>query len=80
MSQAKRQGRRLGRKVSIPQPVRERILTDREDGLSLRDIADRLNTEQVPTAQGGARWYPSTVAAVLRSLDLDEQAAAIRAA
>jgi hypothetical protein len=50
-------------------------MTDRANGLSLRAIADRLNTEQVPTAQGGARWYASTVVNVLRSLDLDSQAA-----
>jgi DNA invertase Pin-like site-specific DNA recombinase len=74
MQQAKRRGRRLGRPVSLPQPVRERVLTDRESGLSLRVIADRLNVEQVPTAQGG-RWHASTVRHVLMSLDLDEQAA-----
>jgi DNA invertase Pin-like site-specific DNA recombinase len=74
MQQAKRRGRRLGRPVSLPQPVRERVLSDRESGLSLRVIADRLNVEQVPTAQGG-RWHASTVRHVLMSLDLDEQAA-----
>jgi DNA invertase Pin-like site-specific DNA recombinase len=76
MAQAKRRGRRLGRPVTLPQPVRERVMTDRATGLSLRAIADRLNVEQVPTAQGGARWYASTVANVLRSQELDAQAAA----
>ena len=30
-------------------------------GLTLRAIADALNVESVPTAQGGAKWYASTV-------------------
>jgi hypothetical protein len=28
----------------------------------------------VPTAQGGAQWYPATVAAVLRSAAIDAAA------
>jgi hypothetical protein len=47
--------------------------------MTLAAIADRLNAEQVPTARGG-RWYPSTVLGVLRSLNLDAEAAAARAA
>ncbi len=77
MAQAKRRGRRLGRPVALPQSVRERVMADRATGLSLRAIADRLNTEQVPTAQEGARWYASTVANVLRSLELDREAASL---
>ena len=34
---------------------------------TLAKIADELNRDQVPTAQGGKRWYPSTVRAVLGS-------------
>jgi len=78
MAQAKRRGRRLGRPVALPKSVRERIESERTAGLSLRAIADRLNAERVPTAQGGVRWYASTVANVLRSLDLDEHATKAR--
>jgi len=34
-------------------------------GNSLRAIADTLNRDKVPTAQGGANWYPATVRRVL---------------
>lgn len=64
-------GERLGRPVSLPQTVRERIGAERAAGKTLRAIADALTTEGVPTAQGGARWYPATVRKVLLSLELD---------
>jgi DNA invertase Pin-like site-specific DNA recombinase len=68
------QGARLGRPVLLPATVRERIAGLRSEGWSLPAIAAALNAEGVPTAQGGARWWPSTVAAVLRSLPLDAAA------
>lgn len=70
------QGHRLGRPVTLPDRVRERIADQRAAGATLREIADRLTADGIATAQGGARWWPSTVAAVLRSLDLDTGVAA----
>lgn len=73
------QGLRLGRPVSLPDEVRRRIVTQRRRGRTLAAIADGLTKAGVPTAQGGRRWYPSTVQAVLRSADLDtEHATAAR--
>ena len=60
-------GVRLGRPLSLPTAVRERITAERNAGRSLAAIAELLNDEQVPTAQGGQRWWPSTVRAVLRA-------------
>jgi len=34
-------------------------------GVSLGEIARRLNRDDIPTAQGGRQWWPSTVRAVL---------------
>ena len=76
----KAQGARLGRPVALPQGVRDRIARDRDAGLSLRAIAQRLNEQGIPTAQGGARWHPSTVRNVLASLALDAEAQAARQA
>ena len=67
-------GARLGRPAGLPDTVRQRIAAERADGRSLRDIADTLNTEAIPTARGG-RWHASTVRLVLASLDLDAEAA-----
>lgn len=67
----KAQGVRLGRPTALPDEVRLRIATLRAEGRSLASIADELTEERVPTAQGGARWYPSTVSAVVRSVALD---------
>ena len=67
----RRAGTRLGRPVTLPREVRERIARDRAEGRSLRAIADALTAEGVPTARGGKRWHASTVRAVLASLDHD---------
>jgi DNA invertase Pin-like site-specific DNA recombinase len=60
-------GVRLGRPVSLPVAVSKRITAERSAGRSLAAIAATLNEEQVPTAQGGRQWWPSTVRAVLRA-------------
>ena len=77
MQAMKARGVRLGRPVDLPDDVRRRIGTEREAGKSLRAIAEALNAEAVPTAQGGARWYASTVRDVLGSLALDAEALAV---
>lgn len=58
-------GVKLGRPSLLPDDVAARISTARAEGLSLRGIADALNEDGVPTGQGGARWYASSVKAVL---------------
>ncbi|MDG9674966.1 recombinase family protein [Micromonospora sp. DH14] len=60
-------GVRLGRPASLPAEVRSRIITESAAGKSLAGIARELNADGVPTAQGGKKWYPSTVRAVLAS-------------
>ena len=59
------QGVRLGRPPTMPQAVVRRIQRQRARGDSLRKIADDLNEDGVPTAQGGAQWYAATVRHVL---------------
>jgi hypothetical protein len=39
----------------------KRIGRERAAGHSLAAIANGLNADRVPTAQGGRRWYPATV-------------------
>jgi DNA invertase Pin-like site-specific DNA recombinase len=63
------QGVQLGRRRTMPDEVVGRIVAEREAGASLTTIADGLTRGEVPTAQGGVRWYPSTVRAVLMSAD-----------
>ncbi len=55
------QGVQLGRSRTLPDAVRARIVAERRSGSSLSAIAAKLNAEGVPTAQGGRRWYASTV-------------------
>jgi DNA invertase Pin-like site-specific DNA recombinase len=66
---AKRQrGEHVGRRSALPGEIVARIVAERDAGATLTAIADKLNVEQVPTATGAdARWYPSTVSAVLKS-------------
>ncbi len=58
-------GVRLGRPPTVPQAVVQRIQRQRQRGDSLRAIADSLNSDDVPTAQGGAQWYAATVRGIL---------------
>jgi DNA invertase Pin-like site-specific DNA recombinase len=61
----RKQGVRLGRRPTLPAVVRRRIARERARGLTYRAIAERLNADGVPTAQGGREWYPATVRTVL---------------
>jgi DNA invertase Pin-like site-specific DNA recombinase len=60
-------GVRLGRPQALPDDVVQRIVRMREAGLSLPAIAKQLEDDEVPTARGGSRWYPSAVKAVCES-------------
>jgi DNA invertase Pin-like site-specific DNA recombinase len=57
----KSQGVRLGRPTTMPKKVVNRIRRERAAGKTFAEIADRLNADGVPRAQGGRRWYPATV-------------------
>jgi DNA invertase Pin-like site-specific DNA recombinase len=59
------QGVKLGRPRTTPDHVVARVARERSDGRSLARIADGLTADGIATAQGGARWYPSTVRSVL---------------
>lgn len=59
------QGVRLGRPSQLDPRTARRIRKHRDAGLSLRQIAERLNDDAIPTGQGGSRWYASTVRSVL---------------
>jgi hypothetical protein len=54
-----------GRKPAVPSDIAKRIHEERSSGRSLRQIAANLNAHGIPTAHGGAMWWPSTVRAVL---------------
>jgi hypothetical protein len=56
---------RPGRRPGLPPAVVRRIRSEHTNGESLGEIARKLNAEGVPTSQGGRRWWPSTVRAVL---------------
>ncbi len=55
---------RPGLRSGAPE-LAERIAGLRNDGLSLRAIADRLNAEGVPTPRGGSSWRSSSVQSAL---------------
>jgi DNA invertase Pin-like site-specific DNA recombinase len=54
-------GVRLGRPPMLPDAVVARIVDERAGGTGWSAIARGLEADGVPTAQGGARWYPATV-------------------
>jgi DNA invertase Pin-like site-specific DNA recombinase len=61
LARARSQGVRLGRPPAMSLYAIERIRRERAAGKSLAAIANGLNADRVPTAQGGRRWYPATI-------------------
>ncbi len=64
LAEKKAAGVILGRPVTLPQAVRDRIVSARQAGEGWSAIARTLNADGIPTAHGGAKWHPSTVRAV----------------
>jgi DNA invertase Pin-like site-specific DNA recombinase len=60
-------GAKLGRPASLPAPTVERIVAERHAGASWTTIANGLEADRIPTAHGGAHWYPATVRQIFRS-------------
>jgi hypothetical protein len=54
-----------GRNPAVPPEIAGRIHRERSAGKSLRQIAASLDRDEIPRVHGGARWWPSTVRAVL---------------
>lgn len=66
LAHKKSQGAALGRPRNVDDAVVAHIQQQRAQKKSLRAIAEQLNAEGVPTAQGGSKWHASTVSAVLK--------------
>src|SRR5450755_311183 len=64
LAQKRASGVRLGAPPEIDASVATRIRDERAAGSTLREIAERLNNDGVPTARGG-RWRASTLQRVL---------------
>lgn len=71
-NQGKRWGIDLGPKPLTDRAVRERIYADRASGLSYRVIAERLNSEEIPTSGGGSKWHASTVRHICASVEREK--------
>ena len=64
LRQVKLRGTKLGRPTVVVPEALAIIHAMRGSGSSYRQIADALNRQKVPTAQGGREWYASTVRAI----------------
>lgn len=69
LAEKRAQGVRLGRPATLPADVVSRIVREREAGRGWSAIAADLTAEGVPTARGGAKWYPATVQKVWNGQD-----------
>ena len=59
------QGVKLGRPAVLPEAVRTRITEAHRVGRGWTAIARELNDDGIPTAHGGAQWWPSTVRSIV---------------
>lgn len=66
LASAKARGVALGRPTTYPDEVLHKVRVMREQGFSLRTIAERLTADGVTTSRGGA-WHASSVRSVLQS-------------
>jgi DNA invertase Pin-like site-specific DNA recombinase len=69
MAAARQRGVRLGRPPAPVPTSAARAAELRAQGLSLAQIAEALNTEQVPTPSGKGQWGKSNVQYVLARWD-----------
>jgi DNA invertase Pin-like site-specific DNA recombinase len=60
-------GKDMGPKNKTPEEIKARISSERASGLSLQQIAEGLNRDQIPT-QNHRKWYPTTVKNLLDSI------------
>jgi DNA invertase Pin-like site-specific DNA recombinase len=61
LARKRAEGVRLGRPPTMAPYALDRIRRERAAGKSLAAIANGLNADRIPTAQGGRRWYPATI-------------------
>lgn len=54
-------GKPIGRPVKLLDSIRDKVIVYYRQTGSLRATAKRLNAENVPRPQGGAKWHPTTV-------------------
>ena len=59
LAQLKAQGKTLGRPDKTPPQATTRIHELRNAGHTYQQIADQLNTEQIPTSTGEGKWQPT---------------------
>lgn len=67
LAELKAQGVQLGRPRLIPDEVVDYVRQLRADGLTMRQVADRLNDEHVPTGTGSGEWFGATISRLLKS-------------
>ena len=70
LGQVRGHGKRLGRPTVVTSEAWAVIRAMRSEGASYRKVADALNAQGVPTAQGGRQWYASSV----RAVEMSQQA------
>lgn len=74
LARARARGTRLGRPSALAPEIAGRIESMREQGMTLRAIAETLNIEGIPTPTRRGRWWPASVSQALRTLALNRQA------
>ena len=68
----RKNGSKSGRPIGNPKfgrissEIEDRIVELRASRMSYRSIAEMLNVEQVPTAQGGKQWHAQTVSNIVQ--------------
>jgi DNA invertase Pin-like site-specific DNA recombinase len=65
LASAKARGTQLGRPATLSSEVVSNIREMFSEQGSLSGVARTLNAQGIPTAHGGAKWYPATVRKIL---------------
>lgn len=67
LAEKKAQGVRIGRRSNIDEEMMKMIITMYMHEQNYSAVARSLNEAQVPTAQGGKRWYPMVISKLVNS-------------
>ena len=62
----------IGPKSPIDEAIRDKVFKLKTSGMSYRNIAELLNSDGVPTAYKGEKWYASTVRNIFMSVSKEK--------
>jgi DNA invertase Pin-like site-specific DNA recombinase len=62
----KARGAKLGKPSTVPNEVIAKVLEMKSKRLTLKEISQTLNEQEIPTTVEGARWHPTSIQRIIQ--------------